>query len=79
MNINSKPEDRRSIFDEAAGVLKYKTRKRKAEHKLFETSDNLDRVQDILKELESRIEPLEKSAEAAKKYLIFQRNYMMQT
>ena len=66
--LNSRPEDRRSIFDEAAGVLKYKTRKKKAEHKLFETEDNLDRVLDILKELDSRIEPLQKSAEAAEKH-----------
>ena len=63
--LNSRAEDRRSIFDEAAGVLKYKTRKRKAEHKLFETEDNLDRVLDILKELDTRIGPLEKNAEAA--------------
>src|SRR5690625_2946799 len=66
--LNSRPEDRRSIFDEAAGVLKYRTRKRKAEHKLFETSDNLDRVLDILKELDIRIEPLKEQAEAAKKH-----------
>lgn len=66
--LNSRPEDRRSIFDEAAGVLKYRTRKRKAEHKLFETSDNLDRVLDILKELDIRIEPLEKQAQAAKRH-----------
>lgn len=66
--LNSRPEDRRSIFDEAAGVLKYKTRKRKAEHKLFETEDNLDRVLDILKELDTRIGPLEKNAEAAKRH-----------
>lgn len=66
--LNSRPEDRRSIFDEAAGVLKYRTRKRKAEHKLFETSDNLDRVLDILKELDIRIEPLQAQAEAAKKH-----------
>ena len=66
--LNSRPEDRRSIFDEAAGVLKYRTRKRKAEHKLFETSDNLDRVLDILKELDIRIEPLEKQAKAAQKH-----------
>lgn len=66
--LNSRPEERRSIFDEAAGVLKYKTRKKKAEHKLFETEDNLDRVLDILKELDSRIEPLKKSAEAAEKH-----------
>ncbi len=66
--LNSRPEDRRSIFDEAAGVLKYRTRKRKAEHKLFETSDNLDRVLDILKELDIRIEPLKAQAEAAEKH-----------
>ncbi|WP_252503632.1 chromosome segregation protein SMC [Sporosarcina sp. Marseille-Q4943] len=66
--LNSRPEDRRSIFDEAAGVLKYKTRKRKAEHKLFETEDNLDRVLDILKELDTRIGPLEKNAEAAERH-----------
>jgi chromosome segregation protein len=66
--LNSRAEDRRSIFDEAAGVLKYRNRKRKAEHKLFETSDNLDRVLDILKELEIRIEPLKERAEAAEKH-----------
>ncbi|MFD1204119.1 chromosome segregation protein SMC [Sporosarcina contaminans] len=66
--LNSRPEDRRSIFDEAAGVLKYKTRKRKAEHKLFETQDNLDRVLDILKELDNRIEPLRQNAEAAERH-----------
>ncbi|BAQ10486.1 chromosome partition protein smc [Bacillus sp. OxB-1] len=66
--LNSRPEERRTIFDEAAGVLKYRTRKRKAEHKLFETEDNLDRVLDILKELDTRIGPLEKSAQAAKTY-----------
>ena len=42
--LNSKPEERRSIFEEAAGVLKYKTRKKKAEHKLLETEENLNRV-----------------------------------
>ncbi|MDW0111809.1 chromosome segregation protein SMC [Sporosarcina saromensis] len=66
--LNSRPEDRRSIFDEAAGVLKYKTRKKKAEHKLFETEDNLHRVLDILNELDTRIGPLEKNAGAAKRH-----------
>lgn len=66
--LNSRPEERRNIFDEAAGVLKYKTRKRKAEHKLFETEDNLNRVLDILKELDDRMGPLQKSAEAAEKH-----------
>ncbi|MBC8862787.1 chromosome segregation protein SMC, partial [Escherichia coli] len=43
--LNSKPEERRSIFEEAAGVLKYKHRKKQAENKLFETEENLNRVQ----------------------------------
>ena len=68
--LNSRPENRRSIFDEAAGVLKYRTRKRKAEHKLFETADNLDRVLDILKELDTRIGPLKERSEAAERHVI---------
>ncbi|MBS4198926.1 chromosome segregation protein SMC [Bacillus sp. FJAT-49732] len=67
--LNSKPEERRTIFEEAAGVLKYKTRKKKAEGKLQETSDNLNRVNDILHELESQIEPLKIQASIAKDYL----------
>src|SRR5699024_4557147 len=46
--LNSRADERRNVFDEAAGVLKYKTHKLQAEHKLFETTDNLDRVLDIL-------------------------------
>ena len=53
--FSSKPEDRRGIFEEAAGVLKYKQRKKKAEQKLFETEDNLSRVQDIIHELEEPV------------------------
>ncbi|MBU5557322.1 hypothetical protein KQJ30_31820, partial [Enterococcus sp. S157_ASV_20] len=56
--FNSKPEDRRGIFEEAAGVLKYKQRKKKAEQKLFETEDNLSRVQDIIYELEDQLVPV---------------------
>ncbi|MGM9986549.1 MAG: chromosome segregation protein SMC [Bacillaceae bacterium] len=67
--LSSKAEERRSIFEEAAGVLKYKTRKRKAEQKLNETQDNLNRVEDILYELESQIEPLRMQSEIAKEYL----------
>ena len=63
--LNSKPEDRRTIFEEAAGVLKYKTRKKKAEGKLKETEENLNRVNDILFELESQIEPLKIQASMA--------------
>ncbi|AMW98393.1 chromosome segregation protein SMC [Rummeliibacillus stabekisii] len=67
--LNSRPDDRRSIFEEAAGVLKYKQRRKKAEHKLFETDDNLHRVLDILHELDKRIEPLHIQASAAEDYL----------
>lgn len=67
--LNSKPEDRRTIFEEAAGVLKYKSRKKKAEHKLFETQENLNRVTDILHELEGQVEPLKIQASIAKDYL----------
>ncbi|GKV64222.1 MULTISPECIES: chromosome segregation protein SMC [unclassified Sporosarcina] len=64
--LNSKADERRNVFDEAAGVLKYKTRKMQAEHKLFETTDNLDRVLDILKEIDDRRVPLEKEAATAR-------------
>jgi chromosome segregation protein len=67
--LNSKAEDRRTIFEEAAGVLKYKNRKKKAEIKLFETQDNLNRVNDILHELESQVEPLQIQASIAKDFL----------
>ncbi|MDQ1003757.1 chromosome segregation protein [Neobacillus niacini] len=67
--LNSKAEDRRTIFEEAAGVLKYKNRKKKAEAKLVETQDNLNRVNDILYELEGQVEPLKIQASLAKDYL----------
>ena len=67
--LSSKPQDRRLVFEEAAGIVKYKTRKEQAEKQLAEEADNLSRVQDILEELSSRLEPLEKQAETAEKYL----------
>lgn len=67
--FSSKPEDRRGIFEEAAGVLKYKQRKKKAEQKLFETEDNLNRLQDIIYELEDQLIPLAAQSEAAKQFL----------
>ena len=66
--LSSKAEERRAIFEEAAGVLKYKQRKNKAEFKLNETASNLDRVEDIIHEIEQQIEPLRKQAEIAKQY-----------
>ena len=67
--LNSKSEERRVIFEEAAGVLKYKTRRKKAESKLEETQENLNRVQDILFELEGQVEPLKIQASIARDYL----------
>ncbi|WP_332630693.1 chromosome segregation protein SMC [Halalkalibacter flavus] len=67
--LSNKAEDRRVIFEEAAGVLKYKTRKVKAEKRLHETQENLHRVEDILHELEGQVEPLEIQASIAKDYL----------
>ena len=69
--FNSKPEERRAIFEEAAGVLKYKTRKKKAEQKLTETEENLNRVQDIVYELEDQVEPLREQSSIAKEYLLY--------
>lgn len=66
--LSSKAEERRAVFEEAAGVLKYKQRKNKAEYKLVETADNLDRVEDIIHEINSQLDPLEKQAETAKQY-----------
>ena len=67
--FNSKPEERRAIFEEAAGVLKYKTRRKETEGKLAQTQDNLDRLEDIIFELDGQIKPLEKQAQTAKRFL----------
>ena len=66
---DAKPEDRRSLFEEAAGVAKYKKRKKVSLLKLEQTKENLDRLQDILDELERQIGPLEKQAKKAEKYI----------
>ncbi|CVN93989.1 chromosome condensation and segregation SMC protein [Streptococcus pneumoniae] len=67
--FNSKSEERRAIFEEAAGVLKYKTRRKETESKLQQTQDNLDRLEDIIYELDNQIKPLKKQAENARKFL----------
>ncbi|MBQ3494414.1 MAG: chromosome segregation protein SMC [Clostridia bacterium] len=69
--ISSKPENRRSIFEDAAGISKYKSRKVEAERKLERTQENLTRLNDILSELERQMGPLKRQAENAKKYLEF--------
>ncbi len=67
--LSTKSEERRGIFESAAGIAKYKHRKEEAERKLVQIDDNLDRVGDILSEIEGRIGPLERQAEKAKQYL----------
>ena len=67
--LSSKPEDRRNLFDEAAGIVKFKSRKETAIKKLEEEKINLTRLSDILSELEKQIGPLEKQSEVAKEYL----------
>lgn len=67
--LNSKPTERRAIFEEAAGVLKYKSRKEKTLRRLERTHQNLQRVQDILSELEQQVQPLEKQAQTAKQFI----------
>ncbi|MFZ5966349.1 MAG: chromosome segregation protein SMC [Bacillota bacterium] len=67
--LSNKGEERRLIFEEAAGIVKYKTRKTEAEKKLENTNHNLTRVDDIVDELETRIGPLEKQSEKAKRYI----------
>ncbi|WP_373797135.1 chromosome segregation protein SMC, partial [Jeotgalibaca porci] len=66
--FQNKPEERRAIFEDAAGVAKYKNRKTSAERKLSETMDHLDRVQDILHEIENQMAPLEKQRDTAVSY-----------
>lgn len=66
--LSTKSEDRRGIFEEAAGIVKYKTRKREAEKKLDETEQNLVRIHDIVSEITEQIGPLQEQAETARTY-----------
>ncbi len=66
--IESKPEELRLFLEEAAGVSKYKERRRETENRLADTRENLTRVEDILRELNANLEKLEKQAEVAQKY-----------
>lgn len=67
--LSGKPEERRKLLEEAAGIVKYKTRKEEAEKKLENTEQNLIRINDILDTYEERLEPLEKESEKAKSFL----------
>lgn len=66
---DARPEERRALFEEAAGVARYKKRKKVSLQKLENTQENLDRLQDIVDEIEKQMKPLEKQAEKAQKYL----------
>lgn len=66
--LSNKSEERRGIFEEAAGIVKYKARKREAEKKLEETEANLLRVSDIIREIEEQIDPLHEQAKKAERY-----------
>ena len=66
--LNSKPEERRVFFEEAAGISKFRARRKESERKLSTASDNLVRVGDILQEIETQMEPLGKSAERTRTY-----------
>jgi len=67
--ISSKPEDRRAIFEEAAGIAKFKAKKTEAERKLDRTQDNLTRINDIISEIDRQLAPLKRQSETAKIYL----------
>ncbi len=67
--LSQKSEDRRGIFEEAAGIVKFRTRKEESEKRLTNMRDNLSRVEDIIAELESQLEPLAKASETARRYL----------
>ncbi|MDO4939776.1 MAG: chromosome segregation protein SMC [Lachnospiraceae bacterium] len=67
--LSSKPEDRRELFDEAVGITKYKRRKLLTQKKLDNEHQNLIRISDIIRELETRVGPLEKQSQTAKEYL----------
>lgn len=73
--LNSKPEARRSLFEEAAGVLHFKQQKQAALRELDKTNDNLIRINDLVKELEDRVEPLAEQSSLAKQYK-FQKNQL---
>jgi len=67
--LSTQPENRRLVFEEAAGIVKYKARKQESERKLENTQENIVRVEDILREIEHQLGPLEEQSRVAKEYL----------
>jgi len=72
--LSNSPLERRSIIEEAAGIIKYKTRREEALRKLDRTMNNIDRVNDIINEIEGRVEPLREQSEKATQYLEIKKN-----
>ncbi len=66
--LNARPEERRAIIEEAAGVLKYRKRKERSERRLGSTDENLNRLQDLVREVRRQLRPLEKQADAARRH-----------
>ena len=66
--LNARPEDRRAVIEEAAGILKYRRRKEKSERRLAATEGNLTRLQDLLREVRRQLRPLERQADAARRH-----------
>ncbi len=73
--VSNKPESRREIFEEAAGIVKYRTKKLESERKLEASNTNLERVNDIITEIESRIGRLKEDSEKASQYLVLRDRY----
>lgn len=73
--VSNKPESRREIFEEAAGIVKYRTKKAESERKLEASNANLERVNDIIVEIESRIDGLKEDSEKAAEYLVLRDKY----
>lgn len=73
--VSNKPESRREIFEEAAGIVKYRTKKMESERKLEASAGNLERVNDIISEIESRIGTLKNDSEKAQEYLVLRDRY----
>lgn len=69
--VEAKPEERRAMVEETAGIVKYRERKKEALRKINAAEENLLRLKDIMTEIESRLEPLERDSENAKKYLLY--------
>lgn len=75
--LNSKPEERRLLFEEAAGITKYRNRKRESLRKLEDTQQNILRVTDVISEVENQLEPLAEHAEKTKKYNVLNERYRL--